>query len=65
MTRVDFRRKKYLTISFSWLLNNLSSPMFSSLHVNFDGFIFASTAFEKQLYNLIDDSRVCIFFPYS
>lgn len=63
MTKVDFRRKKYLTISFRQLLNNFSYLVFSYLHVNSDDITFASMAFEKQLYNLIDNSRVWIFFP--
>lgn len=62
MTKVDFRRKKYLTISFSQLLNNFSYLVFSYLHVNIDDITFASTAFEKQLCNLIDNSRVYILY---
>lgn len=63
MIKVDFKRKKYLTISFSQLLNNFSYLVFSYLYVNSDDIIFNSTAFEKQLYNLIDKPRVCIFPP--
>lgn len=65
MTKVDFRRKKYLAITFRQLLNNFSYLVFAYLHVNSDGIKFASMAFEKQLYNLIDNSRVWIFFPYN
>lgn len=62
MTKVDFRRKKYLTIRFSQLLNNFSCLVLSYLYVNSDDIIFACSALEKQLYILIDNSREFLVF---
>lgn len=62
MTKVDFRRKKYLTMSFSQLLTNFSYVVFSYLHVNSDDITFASTAFGKHLYNLIDNLKEFFLF---
>lgn len=62
MTKVDFRRKKYLTMSFSQLLTNFSQLVFSYLHVNSDDITFASTAFGKHLYNLIDNLKEFFLF---
>lgn len=63
MTKVDFRRKKYLTMSFSQLFSqtNFSYLVFSYLHVNSDD-TFASTAFGKHLYNLIDNLKEFFLF---